>query len=155
MNMWVRRQISVLRACFFNMAHWVYQSISALRKRFSNASHWVRQQIPTLRERFHNASRIDQLLWITAALFILCLPIYLFVQMPPMGATLTGIFFGVLMVNFLWRDRYPALKRWIAETEHGQNNSKDPYGNEELPPPPPTGRRVLRILDTFNICHDA
>jgi hypothetical protein len=62
-----------------------------------------------------------------------------------MGAIFTGIFFGTLIVDFFWRDRIPALKRWIAETEHGRDNDKAPYGNEELPPPP-IGLRVLRIF---------
>jgi hypothetical protein len=128
MNMWVRRQISVLRECF------------------SNASHWVRQRIPVRRERFHNASHIDQLLLITVVLFMLSLPIYLFVPTSRMGEIFTGILFGTLIVDYLRRERYPALKRWIAETEHGRNNGKDPYGNEELPPPPPAGRRVFRIF---------
>jgi hypothetical protein len=49
-------------------------------------------------------------------------------------------------IDFLRRERYPALKRWIAETEHGQSNGRDPSDNEELPPPPPAWRRVIRIL---------
>jgi hypothetical protein len=117
MNMWVRRQISVLRECF------------------SNASHWVRQRIPVLRERFHNAPHIDQLLLITILLFTLSLPIYLFVSMPPMGGNFHRDFFsvfGILMIDFLWRERYPALKRWIIDTEHGENNGKDSYSDKEL-----------------------
>jgi hypothetical protein len=66
--------------------------------------------------------------------------------MPPMGVIFTGIFFGILVLDFLRRERYPALKRWIAETEHGQSNGRDPADNEELPPPPPAWRRVIRIL---------
>jgi hypothetical protein len=98
-----------------------------------------------LREHFYNAAHIDQFLWITALLFTLSLPIYLFISASLMGEIFTGIFFGTLIVDYLWRDRYPALKRWIVETEHGQNNGKDPYCDEELPPPP-TGRRFFPIL---------
>jgi hypothetical protein len=93
---------------------------------------WVRRQISVLRECFHNAPHIDQLLLITILLFTLSLPIYLFVSMPPMGVIFTGIFFGILMIDFLRRERYPALKRWIIDTEHGENNGKDSYSDKEL-----------------------
>jgi hypothetical protein len=73
-------------------------------------------------------------------------PIYFFVPLSRIGEIATGIFFGLLIVDFLRRERYPALKRWIAETEYGPNNGKDPSGNEELPPPTPTWRRIFRIL---------
>ena len=83
---------------------------------------------------------------ITIVLSTLSLPIYLFVPISRIGEISAGIFFVILLVDFLRRERYPALKRWIAETEHGQNNGKDPSGNEELPPPPPTWRRIFRIF---------
>jgi hypothetical protein len=71
---------------------WVRQQISALREHFYNASHWVRQRIPVLREHFYNASHIDQLCLITALLFTLSLPIYLFVPTSLMGKIFAGIF---------------------------------------------------------------
>ena len=50
------------------------------------------------------------------------------------------------IVDILRREQYPALKRWIVETEYGPNNGQDPSDNKELPPPPPIWRRILRIL---------
>jgi hypothetical protein len=124
MNMWVRRQILALWGCFSNASHQVRQQMLTLWERFSSALHWVHQQIPTLREWYYNTSDINQLIVISATLFMLILPLYLFVPMPPMGAIFTGIFFGTGIVRFLWRERYPALKRWIIETEHGQIMAK-------------------------------
>jgi hypothetical protein len=82
---------------------------------------------------------------IICLLSALSLPFYLFIPTSLMEKIAVGIFFGPLIVFYLWRNRYPVLKQWIAETEHGRNNGKDPYDNEGLPPPP-TGRRVFRIL---------
>jgi glutathione S-transferase len=126
MNEWVRQRIAVLHERFSNASHLVRQRIPVLRARFSGTLRWVREQIPVLREHFHNVRRIDQIFLITLVLSILSLPIYFFVPISRLGEVTTGIFFGILIVDFLWRERYPALKRWIAETEHGQNNGKDP-----------------------------
>ena len=153
MNEWVCQQISVLHERFSNTSHWVHQRIPVLRERFSGTLRWVREQILVLREHFHNARRIDQILLITIVLSTLSLPIYFFVPISRLGEISAGIFFCILTVDFLRRERYPALKRWIAETEHCQNKGKDPSyvaaqrpGNEELPAPPPTWRRIFRIL---------
>jgi hypothetical protein len=102
MNMCVRQQILMLRECFYN------------------ASHWVRQRIPVLRDHFHNASRIDQLCWVTALLFTLSLPIYLFIPTSRMGEIIAWIFFSTWIVDHLWRNRYPAFKRWITEKEYSR-----------------------------------
>jgi hypothetical protein len=101
MNMWVRRQILALWGCFSNASHQVRQQMLTLWERFSSALHWVRQQIPTLREWYYNTSDINQLIVISATLFMLILPLYLFVPMPPMGAIFTGIFFGTGIVRIL------------------------------------------------------
>jgi hypothetical protein len=61
------------------MNMWVCQQISVLRERFYNTSHWVRQRIPMLLEAFYDAPHIQQLCLITAMLFTLSLPVYLFV----------------------------------------------------------------------------
>jgi hypothetical protein len=83
MNMCVRQQILMLRECFYN------------------ASHWVRQRIPVLRDHFHNASRIDQLCWVTALLFTLSLPIYLFIPTSRMGEIIAWIFFSTWISGIL------------------------------------------------------
>lgn len=152
MNMWVRQWIPVLRECFSNASLWVRRQISVLRECFSRVSHWVRQRIPVLREHFYNLPHFDQIFWITIVLSTLSLPMYLFVPISRIGEISAGIFFAIFIVDILRRERYPALKRWIAETEYGQNNGKDPSGNEELPPPPPTWRRVFRIFGRIFSC---
>jgi hypothetical protein len=127
MNEWVRQRISVPHERFSNASHWVHQRIPVLRERFSGTLRWVREQILVLREHFHNARRIDQILLITIVLSTLSLPIYFFVPISRLGEISAGIFFCILIVDFLRRERYPALKRWIAETEHGQKMVKIPH----------------------------
>jgi hypothetical protein len=146
MNMWVRQWIPVLRECFSNASHWVRRQIAVLRECFSNVSRLVRQQVLVMRELYANDSPFNKFLLLIGFIFILLSPIRLFVPKEQFDKILGLIFFGSCIVYFLWRDRYPALKWWIAETEHGQNNGKDPSGNKELPPPPPTWRRVFRIF---------
>jgi hypothetical protein len=79
---------------------------------------WIRQQMSVLREHFVNESHFDQLLLINGLLFMLSLPILLFAPMSLLHKIWAGIFFGTFIVNHLWRNRYPALKRWIAEKEY-------------------------------------
>jgi hypothetical protein len=81
-------------------------------------SAWGRQQISVLRERFYNASHFDQLCLIIAPLFMLSLPIGLFAPPSLMGKIWAGIFFGTWIVDHMWHNRYPALKRWITEREY-------------------------------------
>jgi hypothetical protein len=113
MNMWVRRQTSVLRECF------------------SNASRLVRRQIAVLRELYANDSPFNKLLFIIGFLLLLLFPIRLFVPKEHLDKILALIFFGSFIMYFLWHDRYPALKRWIIDTEHGENNGKDFYSDKE------------------------
>jgi hypothetical protein len=78
----------------------------------------VRQKISVLREHFYNASHFDQIWMIIILLFVLSLPFYLFVSASLMGEIFVGIFFGVWIIDHLWRNKCPAFKRWIAEKEY-------------------------------------
>lgn len=120
MNMWVRQWIPVLRECFSNASHWVRRQIAVLRECFSNVSRLVRQQVLVMRELYANDSPFNKFLLLIGFIFILLSPIRLFVPKEQFDKILGLIFFGSCIVYFLWRDRYPALKRWIAETEHCQ-----------------------------------
>jgi hypothetical protein len=158
MNGWIRRRIAVLRECF------------------STTSRLVRQQILLQRELFAKESPFNKLIWIVGFLLLLSFPTRLFVPKEQLDKILALIFFGSLIVYFLWHERYPALKRWIAETEHGQKNGKYSHSDQELKqnisrlrrsntvgfvpptnkqycgavckevPPPSIGRRVFRIF---------
>jgi hypothetical protein len=97
--------------------------ISVLRERFYNVSHWVRRRILVLRKRFYNASHIEQVWLIIGLLYTLSLPFYLFVPTSLMEKISAGIFFGPLIVHYLWRDRYPAIMRWIREREYRRQMS--------------------------------
>jgi hypothetical protein len=100
------------------MNEWIRQRISVLHERFSNASHWVRQRIPTLREWYYNAPRIHQRMVISAMLFTLSLPFYLFVSMPPMGVICTGIFLRL----FTSHSHYAAIFRTDFSRERSGNS---------------------------------
>jgi hypothetical protein len=89
MNMWVCRQITVLRDCF------------------SNVSRLIRQQIPILRGLFANESPFNKLILIIGFLFLLSYPISLFVPKEQLDKILALIFFGSCIVYFLWRERIP------------------------------------------------
>jgi hypothetical protein len=79
---------------------------------------WVRQQMSGLHEHFANESHFNQLILINGFLFMLSLPILLFAPMSLLHKIWTGIFFGTFFIDHLWRNRYPALKRWIAGKEY-------------------------------------
>jgi hypothetical protein len=79
---------------------------------------WLCQQVSVLRECVNNAPYNQQLCLISALLFTLSLPIYLFVPTSLMGKIFVGIFFGTYIADHMWRNRYPALKRWITEREY-------------------------------------
>ena len=79
---------------------------------------WVRQQSSGLYEHFANESHFNQLILINGLLFMLSLPILLFAPMSLLHKIWAGIFFGTFIVDHLWRNRYPALKKWIAEREY-------------------------------------
>jgi hypothetical protein len=79
---------------------------------------WVRQQMSGLHEHFANESHFNQLILINGFLFMLSLPILLFAPMSLLHKIWTGIFFGTFFIDHLWRNRFPALKRWIAGKEY-------------------------------------
>lgn len=79
---------------------------------------WVGQRLSVLHEVFTNESHFSKLLLIIGFLFMLSLPIRLFVPESVLHTIWGVIFFGTFVVDHLWHDRFPALKRWIAEKEY-------------------------------------
>ena len=100
------------------MKTWICQQILVLRKCFYNASHWVRQRIPVLREHFYDEPHFNQILLVIGLLFMISLPTLLFVPWSLLDKIWMGIFFGTFIVDHIWHNRYPALKRWITEREY-------------------------------------
>jgi hypothetical protein len=79
---------------------------------------WVRQLMSVLREHFYHESHFNQILLVNGLLFMISLPTLLFVPWSLLNKIWMGIFFGTFIVDHIWHNRYPALKRWIIEREY-------------------------------------